>query len=880
MRLERAGLVLVAVLTACGAPGPSAGGALAAASAPLPATDAPHYLYTYFTGNGETGLHLAHSRDGIHWRALNGGRSFLPPRVGEARLMRDPSIVRGPDGTFHMVWTAGWREQGIGYASSEDLIHWSQQRYLEVMAHEPDARNTWAPELYYDDATGEFLIVWATTIPGRFPEGDVGQDARGEDPGWNHRLYYVTTRDFQTFSEPALFYEHGFSVIDGALFEPDVPRGRYAMVLKDERNEPLEVQKNLRLAFAERAEGPWSPPTEPITGDYWAEGPTPLEIDGRWHIYFDKYIEGEFGLLVSEDLVTWEDWSAELVVPEDMRHGTVFEVPAAVAERLLERDSVLNGPVRIRVDTRDPVGPMTPIWAWFGYDEPNYTYMPKGRKLLSELAEASPVPVYIRAHNLLTSGDGAAALKWGSTNAYTEDEAGRPVYDWTIIDSIFDTYVERGMKPMVEIGFMPEALSSNPEPYRHDWEPGDPYGEIFAGWSYPPTDYEKWQELVYHWVRHSVERYGREEVESWWWGVWNEPDIPYWQGTFEEYLMLYDHAAAGVKRALPTARVGGPHVTPPNPERTQRFLRDFLEHTIRGTNHVTGETGSPLDYVGFHAKGAPRVTDAGHVRMNVGTQLRAIANGFSIIAEFPELEGIPVIIGESDPEGCAACPETTNPENAYRNGTMYSSYTAEQLARTYQLADSLDTNLIGSVTWAFQFEDQPIFYGFRSLASAGVDKPVVNVFRMLGLMSGDRVRVTSTGALPLHEVMWESVRGASDVAALAARDEHSATVLVWNYHDEDIAAEPAAVDLVIEGLPDGAMTLTHYRVDGKHGNAYALWKALGSPRPPTQVQRAELMHAGQLTMLEPPRTLVAQDSRVDLGFTLPRQGVSLVKLAW
>lgn len=536
--------------------------------------------------------------------------------------------------------------------------------------------------------------------------------------------------------------------------------------------------------------------------------------------------------------------------------------------------------VEVRVDTRAPLGPMTPIWAWFGYDEPNYTYMENGRKLLSELAEASPVPVYVRAHNLLTTGDGTAALKWGSTNAYTEDEAGSPVYDWTIVDSIFDTYVERGMKPLVEIGFMPRALSSSPEPYRHDWEPGDPYGEIFTGWSYPPTDYEKWQELVYQWVEHSVERYGREEVESWWWGVWNEPDIPYWQGTFEEYLMLYDHAAAGVKRALPTARVGGPHVTPPNPERTQRFLRRFLEHTLRGTNYATGETGSPLDYVGFHAKGAPRVMGDGHVRMSVATQLRAIANGFAIVREFGELDGIPVIIGESDPEGCAACPVTTNPENAYRNGTMYSSYTAEQIARTYQLADSLGVNLIGSVTWAFQFEDQPYFYGFRSLATNGVDKPVVNVFRMLGLMSGERVRAASTGALSLAAILDDGVRDRPDVAALAARDDSAAAVLVWNYHDHDRPAGPAPVRLIVDGLPDGPALLTHYRVDGRHGNAYALWQALGSPQPPTAAEHAELVHAGQLAALAAPDTIAVRDGRARVDFPLPRQGVSLIKLAW
>ena len=342
--------------------------------------------------------------------------------------------------------------------------------------------------------------------------------------------------------------------------------------------------------------------------------------------------------------------------------------------------------VQIRVDVRQRTGPMTPIWAWFGYDEPNYTYSPDGRQLLSEIAALSPVPVYVRTHNLLTTGDGTPALKWGSTNAYTEDGSGRPRYDWTIVDRIISTYLERGMKPLVEIGFMPEALSSHPNPYRHFWKPGG-NTELFTGWSYPPADYGKWGRLVYEWVRHSVEKYGRAEVETWWWEVWNEPDIGYWHGTPEEYQKLYDYAADGLKRALPTARIGGPHVTGPNGQRSQEFLRGFLEHCVRGTNYATGKTGSPLDYVGFHAKGAPRVTSDGFVRMNLGNQLRAIDNALTIVTSFPELARTPVIIGESDPEGCAACPVSTNPSNAYRNGTMYSSYTAEQLARTYELAD-------------------------------------------------------------------------------------------------------------------------------------------------------------------------------------------------
>ena len=405
--------------------------------------------------------------------------------------------------------------------------------------------------------------------------------------------------------------------------------------------------------------------------------------------------------------------------------------------------------VTIKVDAAKRIGPMKPVWAWFGYDEPNYTYMKDGQKLLTELSKLSPVPVFVRTHNLLTTGDGTPGLKWGSTNAYTEDANGKPIYDWTIVDRIIDTYLKRGMKPMMQIGFMPEAMSVKPQPYRHDWQPGVPYNRVYTGWAHPPKDYAKWGELVYQWARHSVQKYGRAEVESWVWEVWNEPDIGYWQSTPEEFFKLYDYAADGLKRALPTARIGGPEVTGPNGARTQKFLRDFIEHCLRGTNHATGKVGSPLDYITFHAKGAPRVvkeSETPFVRMSVSNQLRAIANGFSIVASYPELKDMPIVIGESDPEGCAACPVKTDPHNAYRNGTMYSSYTAEQIARTYELADLHKVNLLGSVTWAFEFEDQPYLYGFRDLSTNGLPKPVLNVFRMLGQMGGDRVSVESSGA--------------------------------------------------------------------------------------------------------------------------------------
>jgi hypothetical protein len=292
----------------------------------------PAYLFSYFIGNGEDGLHLAYSHDGINWKALKQGASFLTPHVGVDRLMRDPCIIQGPRGTFHMVWTVSWGEKGIGYAHSNDLIQWSEQQYLPVMEDEPNAKNCWAPEIFYDDSARQFIIFWATTIPGKFPETD-NQSSQGPPaPGYNHRIYYVTTKNFKSYSKTRLFYDHGFNVIDATL----VPaRNRFVMFLKDESNKPFAVQKNIRIATSPLAEGPYGPPSEPITGKDWAEGPTVIKIGSRWHLYFDKYISHHYGLMVSEDMISWTDLSQAMTYPEGMRHGTVFKVSESVLNNLL-----------------------------------------------------------------------------------------------------------------------------------------------------------------------------------------------------------------------------------------------------------------------------------------------------------------------------------------------------------------------------------------------------------------------------------------------------------------------------------------------------------------------------------------------------------------
>jgi xylan 1,4-beta-xylosidase len=543
--------------------------------------------------------------------------------------------------------------------------------------------------------------------------------------------------------------------------------------------------------------------------------------------------------------------------------------------------ALAQGPVTIRVDAAQTVGPFKPIYAYFGYDEPNYTYTKNGRKLVGELASLSREQVYIRTHFMLATGDGAPGLKWGSTNAYTEDGAGKPVYDWTITDRIFDTYLQAGAKPFVEIGFMPQALSTKPDPYHPTWIPGAKNEQYSIGWSYPPKDYAKWGELVYQWARHCVEKYGREQVESWYWEVWNEPDISYWHGTAEEYDKLYDYAAAGVKRAAPNAKVGGPATTGPANAKAAAYLRQFLEHCDHGANAATGKTGAPLDFITYHAKGQPTVVDD-HVRMGMAKNARDVDEGFRIVRSFAKFRDLPIVLSESDPEGCAACSARVYPRNGYRNGTMYPSYTAAMLKNILELADREQANIAGMLTWAFEFENQPYFDGFRSLATNGIDKPVLNVFRMAGLMRGDRVKTESTGRIPLDSVLKEGIHTSPDVDALATRSEHEIAVLAWNYHDDDVPGDAAAVQVAIAGIPAQArrVLVRQYRIDDEHSNAYTAWKKMGSPQTPSPEQYAHLEAAGQLQMLDSPRWVTVKQGQVTVNETLPRHGVSLIQLSW
>lgn len=538
-----------------------------------------------------------------------------------------------------------------------------------------------------------------------------------------------------------------------------------------------------------------------------------------------------------------------------------------------------TNPVSIQVDLAKPVGTYTPIYRWFGYDESNYTTMKYGKQLLGELHGLSSEPVYIRSHHLLTSGNGVAELKWSSSNVFTVDASGKPVYDFTITDKTFDEFQKAGVRRVVELGFMPKDLAAI-VPGVNQYQVRYPKSTISGASNNPPRDYALWGELVRKYTEHLVQRYGKSEVSTWYFEVWNEPDIAYWHGTPEEYYKLYDYAVDGVRKALPNAIVGGPASTGPASEKAAVFLNNFLKHCLNDKSAANGKA-IPLDFISFHPKGHPTVID-GHVQMGLANELNAAAKGFSIVAEYPKYAHLPIILSEADPEGCAACSMKVNPANAYRNGPLYPAYTATAMKSLFELQDQYKVNLIAMLTWAFEFEGKEYFEGFRTLSTNGIDKPILNVFRMAGLMSGERVSTNSTGQIPLKDILSSGVRNADDVDAFATKGDHEAAVMLWDYQDEDVPATGAQAHVTIAGIPSGVkkVLLQHYRIDDTHSNSYHVWKAMGSPQTPTQAQYAQLKEAGQLELLTSPKWLDVVDGKVTITTDLPRQATSLLHLKW
>jgi xylan 1,4-beta-xylosidase len=438
------------------------------------------------------------------------------------------------------------------------------------------------------------------------------------------------------------------------------------------------------------------------------------------------------------------------------------------------------------------------------------------------------------------------------------------------MDGIFDAVTSSGCRPLVEIGLMPKDLSIRSNPYRppHPFGPNKGMGVFF-----PPKDYEKWAELIRQWARHSKERYNDVE-QTWLWELWNEPDIFYFQGTYDDYVKLYEYTEQALHEIMPDAQLGGPHTAG-----VGEFMRNFLQHCASGKNSLTGKTGTRLDYIGFHAKGGIAFRN-GRVEMNMRDQLEKHRRGFSMVADFPEFKNTPIIIGEADPDGAAAMPASKSRERGYRNLPAYGAYVAAMMKYSMDLADREGVNLKGVLTWAFMFDDQPWFEGYRTLATNGIHKPVLNAFKMLGQLKGNQLPLKSGGAIQLDRILRTSVRDwRSDKNGMAVADGQAIKILLWNYHDILVPARPAMIGLNIK-LPTefgNKVRLTHYRIDDTHSNAYTKWLELGSPQNPTAEMIAQLKEAMQLQLLEPVRILEVNDNEFGpWRFELPRSALSLI----
>jgi xylan 1,4-beta-xylosidase len=496
--------------------------------------------------------------------------------------------------------------------------------------------------------------------------------------------------------------------------------------------------------------------------------------------------------------------------------------------------------VRVNVDKRFP---LRRIWRYVGYDEPNYTYTAAGRELLGKLGAMSDGPYFIRCHFILCTGDGTGRPKFGSTNIYTEDAEGNPVYSFQIVDQILDTILQTGCVPFVEIGFMPQALTTAPADV--------PYDETRnAGWGYPPRDYSRWADLIRALARHCVARYGLREVSRWYWELWNEPDIMYWQGTTQEYCRLYDFTEWALHSVLPQACLGGPSVTGPDKPAAAEFLEAFLEHCVRGENAATGQNGTRLDLITFHTKGGGYRTDheAPKETPTIHRLVSHVETGLETLARFPQLEGLEVNLSECDPDGWAAGGRHDNPNLNFRNTEYYASYVANTACKLIDFRADGPNRVDGMLTWAFQFEDREYFEGLRTLSTNGIDKSVLNVFRLLARLGGMRLELSCDGSRDPLESGPDAPDALPDVSAIAATDQKAGVqVFLCSHHDDWDVRVSNTIHIALEGLaPEKRYSVTLWPVDHNNANAYTAWVAMGSPQKPSDEQLNQLRIASTL----------------------------------
>ena len=538
----------------------------------------------------------------------------------------------------------------------------------------------------------------------------------------------------------------------------------------------------------------------------------------------------------------------------------------------------------VHVDASSDRGPLTPVWASVGFDEINWTYTPTGRTLLNTFGEFSDRAYHIRPHYVFCSGTGFGIPHWGNGNVYHEDADGNPLYDFAIADQVYDAIVEAGHHVLVELAFTPRDLLPPEADDLKVVSSPTVYSNYEAGaWAYPPKDYARWGELVAAHARHCLERYGADEVGEWLWELWNEPDIFYWKGTTQQFCELYAVTAQAVRSVLPQAKVGGPAVTGGGVE----FLREFLTHT--SANAV------PLDFVSFHTKGsaftpwrtygptgAP-AAEADRQNPSAHKMLFEIRRLMRVMAEFEEYRDTPAIVDECDAGVPAHYGAYDNPNFAFQNTEYYPVFQAKLFKKILDLNEAEVVTVEQATSWSWYFEGERYFEGTRAfLTAGGVEKPLLNAYRMMARLGTTRLAATSSAASPADLVdAGDGLSMPEEVDVLASRGEDGrVALLVWRHTDDQYRTDdgPTPVRVTVDGLAAGEYALTHHRIDATHSNAHTVWRDLGSPQVPDDEQLAAVKARQGLEEFEPSRRIDV-DGPVTLDLELPLPSVSLLVLS-
>ena len=543
--------------------------------------------------------------------------------------------------------------------------------------------------------------------------------------------------------------------------------------------------------------------------------------------------------------------------------------------------------ISVKVDARKNLGKLEHFWRYVGYDECNYTYIPEGLELLKKISGLEKEPYYFRTHFMFCTGNCHGTYKFGSTNLYTEDGDGNPVYDYKIYDMIVDAYLRTGSKPFLELGFMPMDLADPAylPPVKDGWQKYNQYKE--TGWTCPPKSYDKWHGLIENLLRHLVEKYGKDEVRTWYFELWNEPDISYWRGTAAEYCRLFDYTEHAIHKALPEARLGGPAVTGMfGGDAAQRFFEFFLDHCREGANFCTGEKGTRLDYVTFHVKGGgfPFQINAQKSVPSVTRLVHQVKVGLDTLARHG-ITGLEVVLSETDPDGWAAGGIYDNANLAFRNTEYYASYVASAYNQIEKLSGEYGVP-VRPLAWAFFFPAERCFEGTRTFSTQGINKAIFNLFEIYGKLGYEKLAFESDGACdfrldqysPSKGEVYDGAGSSTDVSGFAAKGENGETqIVLYSHHDDVDLKGGSRIALTVNGYGDRkALSVTHYRIDAQHSNAYAEWVRQGRPWYPTPEQYASIKKRESLEKLTDDFTADSADNALTFEFEMPAHGVSLI----